>query len=412
MGHTSWRDGCVFCESQAIDARVEVQALADSVVARNATQASGASDADAEPDEPGMFSRGPKGPGKLAVVAGRAERSTQSSLTRRTAHNALSAAVAGKQDIKSDSDRIMMFLASYGAGERLGRFAFQGFELLEQLGIPAPRLQDACRHLQHRGLMKITEDGEFAPGLDFYEAALTSEGRYAAQQFVAAGGLNQPREGRDREDDEGMPGGFGDDGGFDDVTSPGAGFPSDVTDAAMKAELDAVHADLGDAVARVLVLEERVAHAEQARDNAIVQAEEAKASSKAKGLRAGEEIGRLKRGMEAETLRADKLAESVLALAKGLTPPESLLRWMKSVVGDGDFSVTWDEAKVLWPPWLAQFHIAEQPTVERHAFISKHGVSPVESVVESSKRNWNESDDRVVYATHARDLGREPGDAS
>lgn len=64
----------------------------------------------------------------------------------------------------------------------------------------------------------------------------------------------------------------------------------------------------------IVWLQERVAHAELARDNAIAMRDEAKQLSKEKSLRAGEEIARLKREnaqmrFDIAGLRADLVAE-------------------------------------------------------------------------------------------------------
>lgn len=59
---------------------------------------------------------------------------------------------------------------------------------------------------------------------------------------------------------------------------------------------------------KIIELEERVAFAERARDNAIALRDEAKAMAKEKGIRAGEEIARLKQELAA--LRAEKLADT------------------------------------------------------------------------------------------------------
>lgn len=64
----------------------------------------------------------------------------------------------------------------------------------------------------------------------------------------------------------------------------------------------------------IVWLQERVAHAELARDNALALRDEAKKLAKDKGLRAGEEIARLKQEnaqlrFEIAGLRADLVAE-------------------------------------------------------------------------------------------------------
>ncbi len=71
---------------------------------------------------------------------------------------------------------------------------------------------------------------------------------------------------------------------------------------------------------RVRVLEERVAHAEQARDNAIVQRDAALERCKAKGQRAGAEIGQLKRELMAKHNEVSQLTER---LRPPSTPPEA-----------------------------------------------------------------------------------------
>ena len=65
---------------------------------------------------------------------------------------------------------------------------------------------------------------------------------------------------------------------------------------------------------QIVWLQERVAHAELARDNALAMRDEAKAQAKEKGARAGEEIARLKEEnfalrCEIASLRVDVLAE-------------------------------------------------------------------------------------------------------
>lgn len=64
----------------------------------------------------------------------------------------------------------------------------------------------------------------------------------------------------------------------------------------------------------IVWLQERVAHAELARDNALAMRDEAKQQAKEKGVRAGEEIARLKQEnaqlrFEVTGLRADLVAE-------------------------------------------------------------------------------------------------------
>ena len=65
---------------------------------------------------------------------------------------------------------------------------------------------------------------------------------------------------------------------------------------------------------QIVWLQERVAHAELARDNALAMRDEAKAQAKEKGARAGDEIARLKQEnaslrFENAGLRADLVAE-------------------------------------------------------------------------------------------------------
>lgn len=64
---------------------------------------------------------------------------------------------------------------------------------------------------------------------------------------------------------------------------------------------------------KIVALQERVAHAERARDNAIASRDEAQQRSKEKGQRDGEEIARLKQEgdalrQKASDLYADRLA--------------------------------------------------------------------------------------------------------
>ena len=74
---------------------------------------------------------------------------------------------------------------------------------------------------------------------------------------------------------------------------------------------------------QIVWLQERVAHAELARDNALAMRDEAKAMAKEKGQRAGEEIARLKQENDALRCRVSSYAhgartEVVAEKARGM----------------------------------------------------------------------------------------------
>jgi hypothetical protein len=232
----------------------------------------------------------------------------ESRLERSRPRTALANVVARGEDIQSDANKLLFFLANYGEGDRVGRFMFQGPELVSELGIPATRLNDAVELMCSRGWAKTEkgvaerqkDDGSWVTdsSFRFYEVGLTPEGRHVAQRGVV------------RDDDDILDsGGLGD---FDTVNGTpvdaNVDADADVDVEALRAELDAVHADLGAAVARNLELEERIAFTERARDNVLQQLEEVKRSKKESGARAGEEIGRLKR--ELDSLKRETLASS------------------------------------------------------------------------------------------------------
>lgn len=136
----------------------------------------------------------------------------------------LSNMVANSADIASDAQRIAIILASYGEGDRMGMYAFDGRELIGEAGrevtiqgdmsidpvtknatyndrvektedfsnsehkldgITVERLRNAVGFLVDHGWARTTADrGTFAKGLDWDEVVLTTEGRASVQQFV------------------------------------------------------------------------------------------------------------------------------------------------------------------------------------------------------------------------------------
>lgn len=120
----------------------------------------------------------------------------------------IGALIQSGASVQADARKLALMLASYGEGERLGKYAFSSSELAGRpaatrkdahdrsydepavagsLGIPGPRLNDAVLFLVERGWAKTTDDGEFAPGTSFHEVSLTATGRSSIQGKVAAG---------------------------------------------------------------------------------------------------------------------------------------------------------------------------------------------------------------------------------
>lgn len=137
----------------------------------------------------GLFTRGSK---RRAESRALAFRDSSQPLQK------VAATVASGADVQADAQRVMLKLATYGEGDRLGKYAFSSTELINDLVIPVyasavepvaavsagSRLRDAVSYLKSRGYADTTEDGEFAPGTDFHEVKLTTLGRDATQSFV------------------------------------------------------------------------------------------------------------------------------------------------------------------------------------------------------------------------------------
>lgn len=142
--------------------------------------------------------------------------------------NKIGAVIASGASVPADARKLALMLASYGEGDRLGKYAFSSTELagrpaatrkdahdreydepavVGSLGISGARLRDAVAFLKERGWAKTTEDGEFASGCDFHEVSLTATGRSTIQGRVAAG---------DETLGMGMPSLDGPGGGFED----------------------------------------------------------------------------------------------------------------------------------------------------------------------------------------------------
>ena len=174
-----------------------------------------------EDDNQSVFDKKKKS-GHSALVA--AVREPTSALERAGAESfgKLARVVAGGADVQSDAQRLLFFLASYGEGDRIGKYAFGSGELVglkpvtrmtdagpivtspatppsEEAraglgGMSGSRLSDAATYLTGRGWAKLTHDGEFGIDANFHEVVLTDQGRAAAQGVVrraasAGGGL-------------------------------------------------------------------------------------------------------------------------------------------------------------------------------------------------------------------------------
>lgn len=142
----------------------------------------------------------------------------------------LAAVIAAGKDVQMDAQRVMFFLASYGEGDRLGRYVFTSLELVgreehqydvkemewepekatpenpnpigsgkqvmkttqktapaqprsedgAKLGISGIRLRDAVHLLRDRQWVETTDDGEFGQDCDFATVKLTAKGRELA----------------------------------------------------------------------------------------------------------------------------------------------------------------------------------------------------------------------------------------
>ncbi len=145
-----------------------------------------------------MFDKNKKPSGLNAIVA--QVRESNAPLAK------LQHVVATGADVQSDAQKLLFFLASYGEGDRVGKYAFESAELvgsvdggaaggyaegLKELGgMTGSRLSDAGNYLAGKGYAKLTHDGEYGKECGFHEVALTDTGRAAAQGVVkrASGG--------------------------------------------------------------------------------------------------------------------------------------------------------------------------------------------------------------------------------
>lgn len=135
----------------------------------------------------------------------------------------LAQVVASGADVRSDAQKLLYFLASYGEGDRIGKYAFSSGELVglratkrssasvvgsgadarwvetmeevpgveasvRDLALTGPRLSDAANYLKSLGWAKLTHDGEFGIDCNFHEVSLTDAGRAAAQGAVKRAG--------------------------------------------------------------------------------------------------------------------------------------------------------------------------------------------------------------------------------
>lgn len=201
----------------------------------------------------GIFGRKNKG-GQGAIV----KQVQQDNAALALAHKQvgkLATLVASGNTVTADAQRLLLFLASYGDGERMGKYVFTSGELCGlpaakkaagqskvkmqdpdmspndplnvarerivddfvtvpaspptddgvALGLEGPKLNDAVKVLVSRAWAKTTDDGEFGIGCDFNELSLTEAGRMAAQGAVKKAGL---KAGASFESFDGLPGLF------------------------------------------------------------------------------------------------------------------------------------------------------------------------------------------------------------
>lgn len=129
------------------------------------------------------------------------------------------ASIAAGPSVRMDAQALVVMIATYGEGDKRGKFAFSSTELAgapagsnkdtgaswgavegslkgpDGKSISGPRLRDAVAFLVGKGWAKTTDDGEFASGTDFHEVSLTATGRdlvHGAASAALAGGGNVP----------------------------------------------------------------------------------------------------------------------------------------------------------------------------------------------------------------------------
>ncbi len=180
-------------------------------------------------EDEGLFSRA-KNPANRQTGLTRSEnfRGNQNALVRPEVRESL-AKIATGPNIKHDAQAVMLKLASYGEGDRRGKYAFSSTELCgisvaatsreirtypDQNGVskvtgvetfdaipasPVPgadgtpltgvRLRDAVNFMCSKGWATTTQDGPYAPGTDFHEVSLTPAGRDVMHVAATNGGL-------------------------------------------------------------------------------------------------------------------------------------------------------------------------------------------------------------------------------